>query len=245
VLLKMNKVAEAQEILAEIKQYHPQSSETHEAEGRLALKKGDLDAAQRHFVEAHRLTPTSSTLRQLFNSQIDSGNVKSALTTIGVWILLHPDDMDSRHALAEKLISVSEFRSAQLVYAAILKRSPADPVLFNNLAYVTHRLGGDEAIEFARKAVEIAPDHAGFLDTYGWILVETGEPEQGLEFLRDAFTRQSTNQEIRYHIAVALVRLERENAARRELTAALASANSFPSKPEALLLLDQLRAAVE
>jgi Tfp pilus assembly protein PilF len=88
--------------------------------------------------------------------------------------------------------------------------------------------------------VEIAPNEPGFLDTYGWVLAENGDPERGLKILRDAYTRQSTNEEIRYHIALTLVRMERGEAARRELSAAIASERSFPSKNEAVALLQKL-----
>ena len=91
----------------------------------------------------------------------------AALLTIRVWILLHPDDLDSRHGLAEKLISVGKYRPAQLVYGGILKRSGSDPLLLNNLAFVAQKLGDGRALEYASQAVKIAPEQPGFLDTGG------------------------------------------------------------------------------
>ena len=123
----------------------------------------------------------------------------------------------------------------------MIEDEPGNPVSLNNLAYALQRLGDAAALAYAERAVAAAPEQADFLDTYGWILVETGDPERGLEVLRDAITRQSTNDEIRYHIALALVRLQRTRAAERELTAAIGSSRPFPSRGDAVALLEQLR----
>ncbi len=240
VLIALDRLEEAKQALAELKAVYPQRSETRLAEGDLMTATHDLNGAVRAFAAAYRLLPTRATVRRLFEAQIENDDVKGALKTIRVWILLHPDDIDSRHALAEKLISVGRFRPAQLVYEGILKRDSTDPQLLNNLAYVSQKVGDERAVDYARQAVETAPDHPGFLDTYGWILAENGEPERGLKMLRDAYTRQSTNEEIRYHIALALLRLDRHDAARRELDAAVASQREFPSRAEARALLEQL-----
>jgi len=245
VFIALDKLEEAKSAFVDLEAIYPQRSETYLAEGDLMTATGDLEAAVIAFAAAHRIVPTRATVRRLFEAQIESGDFKEALKTIRVWILLHPDDLDSRHRLAEKLISAGAYRPAQLVYEGILKRGGKDPLLLNNLAFVSQKVGDERALDFARQAVEIAPEQPGFLDTYGWILAETGEPERGLKVLRDAFTRQSTNQEIRYHIALALVRMDRADAARRELSAALASEREFPSKADAVALLQQLSGGVK
>lgn len=240
VLLALGRLDDAKVALAELKAVYPQRSETHLTAGDVLRAEVKLDSAVVEYELAYRGAPTRVTVRRLFEAQVESGDIDAALKTIRVWILLHPDDLDSRHNLAEKLLAVGQYRPAQLVYEGILKRSKADPLLFNNLAFVTQKLGDGRALDYAAKAVEIAPDEPRFLDTYGWILAETGEPERGLEVLRDAYTRQSTNQEIRYHIALALLRMERTDAARRELDAALASEREFSSKEHAKMLFEKL-----
>ena len=244
ILLALNRLDDAKNALTELQQIYPQRSETHFAAGELFRVAGDRDAAVTEYARAYEIAPTRASVRRLFEAQVESGDVPAALLTIRVWILLHPDDLDSRHGLAEKLISVGKYRPAQLVYEGILKRSGSDPLLLNNLAFVAQKLGDGRALEYASQAVKIAPEQPGFLDTYGWILAENGEPERGLEILRDAYTRQSTNQEIRYHIALALLRMERTDAARRELSAALDSDRAFSSKPDAQALLESLGGSV-
>jgi len=239
-LIDQEKILEAGSALAVLQKAYPERADTFVAEGTLMAAKGDLASAVVAYDEAHRRGPNRVTLGKLFEAQVGTGDYDGALKTIRIWILLHPGDLGSRHRLGESLLEAGAYRSAKLVYESLLKDEPDNPVSMNNLAFVLLQLGDAAALGYAERAVAAAPSHAGFLDTYGWVLVETGEPERGLEVLRDAFTRESTNQEIRYHIALALVRLNRWGAARRELTAAIANARDFPSRAEAVALLQDL-----
>lgn len=242
VLLAQGKISDARTAHAALAATYPDRVETRIAEGELHEALGDRQGALTAYTRAHEAGANRTTLEKLLAAQLRVGDERAALTTLRVWILLHPGDLGSRHRLGESLLELGAYRSAQLVYETLIKDEPGNPVSLNNLAFALHRLGDDSALGYAERAVAAAPEHAGFLDTYGLILVETGEAERGLEVLRDAITRQSTNDEIRYHIALALVGLQRPRAAERELTAAIGSLRPFPSRGEAVALLEQLRA---
>lgn len=241
LLLAQGKTADARTAHAALAATYPDRVETQIAEGELLEEVGDTHGALAAYTRAHDIGANRTTLEKLLAVQLAVGDDQSALTTLRVWILLHPGELGSRHRLGESLLAAGAYRSAQLVYETLVKDEPENPVSLNNLAYALQRLGDDAALTYAERAIAVAPEHAGFLDTYGWILVESGEPERGLEVLRDAVTRQSTNDEIRYHIALALVHLQRPRAAQRELTAAIGSSRPFPSRGEAITLLEQLR----
>jgi putative PEP-CTERM system TPR-repeat lipoprotein len=241
VLLAQGKTADARTAHAALAATYPDRVETQIAAGELLEAVGDTAGALKAYTRAHQIGANRTTLEKLLAAQIATGDDRTALTTLRVWILRHPGDLGSRHRLGESLLAAGAYRSAQLVYETLIADEPGNPVSLNNLAYALQRLGDDAALAYAERAVAAAPEQADFLDTYGWILVETGEPERGLEVLRDAITRQSTNDEIRYHIALALVRLQRTRAAERELTAAIGSSRPFPSRGDAVALLEQLR----
>lgn len=242
LLLAQGKTTDARTAHAALAATYPERVETQIAKGELLEAVGDIQGALAAYTRAHETGASRTTLEKLLAAQLAVGDDRAALTTLRVWILLHPGDLGSRHRLGESLLAAGAYRSAQLVYETLVRDEPENPVSLNNLAYALQHLGDDGALAYAERAVAVAPEHADFLDTYGWILVETGNAERGLEVLRDAVTRQSTNDEIRYHIALALVRLQRPDAAERELSDAVGSSRPFPSRREAIALLERLRA---
>ena len=86
----------------------------------------------------------------------------------------------------------------------------------------------------------MAPGDPAILDTLGWILVEQGQLDEGLRYLRDARLRDTQNPEIRYHLAVVLNRTGRADEARIELEPVIASNERFDGSDQARALWQQL-----
>ena len=52
-----------------------------------------------------------------------------------------------------------------------------------------------------RDTLELGPHIPEIADTYGWLLAQTGEIQQGLEVLEQALAGAPGNPDIRYHVA--------------------------------------------
>jgi hypothetical protein len=74
----------------------------------------------------------------------------------------------------------------------------------------------------------------------GWVLVNSGEPGEGLRYLREARLRKSDLPEIGYHLAAALHALGRDGEARAELEKLLIGGKEFPDRDDAVILLRKL-----
>ena len=79
------------------------------------------------------------------------------------------------------------------------------------------------------------------MDTYGWILTESGKPEEGLTLLREAFARSSTGPEIRFHTGLALMKMGKNAEAIVELEAAVRGESRFADFATAEAMLEKLR----
>ena len=94
------------------------------------------------------------------------------------------------------------------------------------------QLKDQAAQEIAERALKLSPNNASYADTLGWILVNKGQVEAGLRYLREARLRNPDNGEIRFHLAYALSKTGRKEEAKEELKAALTAsgrlANSNP-----------------
>ncbi len=147
-----------------------------------------------------------------------------------------------RRTYGEFLLAAGDFRGASDAYGRLLQTLPDDAQVLNNMAFSLNKLGDEGAVDYARRAIEIAPDSASYNDTMGWILVGNERPAEALAYLREARARDYRSALIRYHLAVCLRDLDRVEEAATELAAALDGDTRFDGYDDALLLQSELRA---
>lgn len=88
---------------------------------------------------------------------------------------------DTHHALEHHTESDS-------CYEASLRLNPDNAFVLNNYSYYLslRKIQLDKAADMARKANELEPGTASFLDTYGWVLYQKGQYEQARQWLGKA-----------------------------------------------------------
>ena len=94
------------------------------------------------------------------------------------------------------------FRSIR-AYRDALAIDPDNPLVLNNLAYLYAERGEklEEAMGYAKKAVEADPDNPVFLDTLGWLYYKTGDYSKALEYIERALEHDPDEAEIYEHLA--------------------------------------------
>jgi len=94
-----------------------------------------------------------------------------------------------------------------------LKRSlaidPAYPNALNSLGYIYAEEGIElvQALEYCRKASELKPDNAAYLDSLGWVYCKLGEYEDARLCLRKALDLCPGTKEIARHLKAVLQKL--------------------------------------
>lgn len=167
-----------------------------------------------------------------------SGIERPSLRPLENWVTKNPKDYSSRRTLAAGYMHVGRNGDARELYEALLAEQPRDPIILNNLAWLYFEDRDDRALETAENAYRIAPVAPQTLDTYGWILVESGAVERGLELLRAAYARASREPSVRFHLASALYRTGQTREAKQHLEALLKADNvsaDISQKTKALL----------
>jgi Tfp pilus assembly protein PilF len=142
--------------------------------------------------------------------------------------------------LADRALQAKDYKAAAAGYQKIVAEQPNNVVAMNNLAWSLYELKDPGAIGMAEKAARAAPRSPAVADTYGWLLVESGDTKRGTEILGRAAKAAPNAHEIRLHYAKALIRSGDKAAARKELEAIAALTGESPSKAEAAELLKQL-----
>lgn len=156
------------------------------------------------------------------------------------WLKENPNDPTVRFHLATRAMQDKKFKEAVEGYKGILKKQPDHLATLNNLAWILGELKDPSAIGYAEKAYAMAPRNAGVLDTYGWLLFNSGNAKRGLELLTQAATSAPQEAEIRVHLAKALIISGDKARAKIELEAAAMVGANSPLKEEINQLIRSL-----
>ena len=156
------------------------------------------------------------------------------------WLNEMPDDLRAWMFLAEQRRIAGEDAAAILAYERIIALDEENLMALNNAAYIASSLGRNDAIQYARRAAELAPDNGAVLDTLGWILVRQSLVEDGLPILERATQLLPDEPEIQYHLGFAQVEMGDDEAARRTLNQLLAGDLPAEIRLEAQRLMGSL-----
>ena len=153
----------------------------------------------------------------------DSGNVPARL------LLGKIRDRQGNHAAA-----VEEFQK-------VVDESANNVEALNNLAYLLaeHTTRTNEALKYAQKAQELAPDNPEYADTLGWILYRKGMYPSAIAQLGTAAAHPG-NAVWKYHLAMAYVKAGDIGRGRSTLDAAL---KLDPELPEAKIAKEMVAAS--
>lgn len=199
---------------------YPNAVETARAGADLAMSRGQYSMAVAGYKRVLTQDARTNNALALVQAHVAAGESGKAAAFLEVWVKEHPADKVLRKALGEVQFRAGKLIAAKQTYQQVIKDNPEDAVSLNNYANLLFQLNEKEAREYADRAVKLMPNNAAFSDTLGWILVNTGQLENGLRHLREARLRNPNSGEIRYHLAHALTRSGRKDEAIEELRAA-------------------------
>lgn len=202
-------------------------------QGDLALARGQHASAISSYRTALAKEPSSDLVLRIHRTHLFAGETDKAVQVLENWSRTHPDDSSILRALADGYLRVANLPAARASYEKLLQRQPDNPDVLNNLAQTLLKQGDKAALGYAEKAVKLASNDAGTIDTLGWILIQQGQLDRGVSVLRDARLRAPDNPEIRYHLAYALAKTNKLSEAREELSQALNGTPRFEGLDDA------------
>lgn len=185
---------------------YPREAAVQQLLGDIAMQRQRYGEAISAYGNAYNLEKNTAHAIGLYNAYSRSGNNAKALTFIQSWVGSNPADPAARRVLAGAYIQAGQLELAQQHYVALSKLLPNDASVHNDLAYIMLKRRQPGALAVAERAYQLAPSDANVIDTLGWALVEAGQVEKGLRYLREAQVRSPENPEIRGHLAEALRR---------------------------------------
>jgi putative PEP-CTERM system TPR-repeat lipoprotein len=205
------------------------------------LRTNRVDEAIRTMEQALQATPDRQLALGLYGLRRDNGRMEQAISGLEDWVRRNPDDVAARTVLADTYLTRQDLKQAETHYDILVQARPGDPALLNNAAWIAHELGSPQALQYARRAHAAAPAAPEIADTLGWILVQSGETEEGVELLRSAAAGAPSNQDVQYHLAYALNSTGARDEAREILEKLVADDKPFAEREAASELLGTIR----
>ena len=133
------------------------------------------------------------------------------------WMKQHPKDATMPLMLAEVNQRRGNVAEAKTGYRQVLDIDPDNVTALNNLAWILTEEGDAKGLEYAEAAHRLAPFNPGVIDTLGVAVLKSGDAKRGVALLRMASVLAPKQQDIRLHLAKALVASGDKAGARKEL----------------------------
>jgi tetratricopeptide (TPR) repeat protein len=116
--------------------------------------------------------------------------------------------------------------AAHDAYNKVLALQPENALALNNLAYLNADSGTnlDQAMTFAQRAKQKAPDNPDVSDTLGYVYYQKNLNAEAIRIFRQNVQDHPQNSMFHFHLAMALLKQGDKEGARQEATKALTNA---------------------
>jgi tetratricopeptide (TPR) repeat protein len=175
---------------------------------------------------------------QLEAATWDAGDRDAAIELLTSWLDKLPADQVSSMRLASRYIAMDKEFEAISIYTGMLKQTPDNVAILNNLAWLLQDSDPKQALEYAEQAHSLAPDAHTVTDTLA-VMVSKTDPSRAQLLIREALDASPGNPGYRYHQALIYKRAGDSGQALRVVTKLLEETSDFPEADKAKQLMKE------
>jgi predicted Zn-dependent protease len=217
----------------------PYSADVWEVAGDVHLARREYPAAVQDYDRASRLAPSAALALKAFRARSPNG-LDSARYPLLQWLKQHPGDTLVRDALAQSYATADSYGDAVMQYQLMLDKGYEAPAMLSDLALLYLRQHDSRSVAVARQAFEVDPNSAAAADTYGWVLLQSGQTAAAVRLLQGTANSAGASGDMRLHYAMALARSGDKKQAREILSALLSGNSVLADRGQAEQLLKDL-----
>lgn len=243
LLITLNDLPSARKALDNIRIFLKDEPVLAELDSQIELGKGNFPRGEKMLTEAHARFPKDRAIALLLaRARSRTQSPDAGLIVVTDWLNANPDDIDARVLRADLLTSLKRIDEAITEYKWIADKAPQDIQAVNNLAWLLKDSDPDEAISWAEKAAQAAPNSPAVLDTLGTLVLAKGnDHRRAVEVLEKANELAPKIVEIQVHLAEAYIKQGKVGKAENLLAAVLAVESTGSSARRATELLDSIK----
>jgi tetratricopeptide (TPR) repeat protein len=235
-----NGTAVAVEKVKEYAAQEPRSAPVQNFLGTILLARGDRAGARSAFQAAKAAAPGSVEADlSLTEADVLDGKLEDARGRLQAVLSANPTNTTAHLWLGDVGLLRADYGGAEKQFRVVIAADPGNPQALNNLAYLLTKNGGQpsEALKYAQKAKELAPDKPEYSDTLGWVLYQQGLYPSAVRELERA-SAKGANPVWKYHLAMAYAKAGDGNRARSVLQSALKQNSQLPEAKLAQQIVD-------
>jgi Tfp pilus assembly protein PilF len=200
---------------------HPQSAPLQTLLGQWYMETRNLTAARKAFEAAQSADPKLFTaafcLAQIeyMEKHLDAG--RQRLQSI---LKADPQNVSALLMLGSWAAEAGDQEEAIQHYRAAVDADGGNVAALNNLAYTLAASEPDEALQYAQRAAELAPNNATVSDTLGWIYYKKLIYSTAVTYLQTAVAKEPTARR-QYHLALSYLKSGQRDLGEKTLRLAL------------------------
>ncbi|MCD6377080.1 MAG: tetratricopeptide repeat protein [Caldisericaceae bacterium] len=132
----------------------------------------------------------------------EKGQYQKSIAAFKKVLELDPKNEAALSGLAIVYENLKMFAQCDSIYEIALQRLPDNPLILNNFSYslAERDKALERALQMAKKAVELEPNNAAYLDTYGWVLYKLGKYEQAAKFIKQSIELRGNSAVVIEHL---------------------------------------------
>lgn len=241
--IDLGNFTDANNIITKLEQSNKSDPNVLMLRGDYFLKQGDKQKAQSFYLDSLKQDNNfHMVLIKSYQLALDKVNEQAFNTTLKDMLNSNPQNHFMRMIYADYLLSNKQTLEAKVHYEKLAKVENLinKASIFNNLANIYIDIDLKQAEIYSKQSMELNSDSSAIIDTYGWILSLNNKFDESLSILRKAYSMDSNNPSINYHIGYTLIKLDRIEEAKRELRQAIIHKSRFPEREDAQKLLNSL-----
>jgi tetratricopeptide (TPR) repeat protein len=153
-----------------------------------------------------------------------AGRHEQAIPLLVDLVAADPDSLELRFRLGAAYERSGKLAEATDTFQELLRRAPDNSMALNYLGYMWAEKGQnlEEALRMIRRALELDPENAAYVDSLGWVYFRMGELPQAVEQLEKAARLLPTDGTVQEHLGDALRAIGKGAEARTAYRRALA-----------------------
>lgn len=223
-LLASNKTTKAEQELLTASKLAPDNPLPYYTLGNIAVSENKPDQALTYYNKVLYLDPTNiKTLSSRGNVYRSMNKDKLAISDYEAAIAIDNKQPVINMNLGMLQQKHGEYGKAKKAYMSVIEHAPDAVLAYNNLAWMAAENDSDlsQAVEWANKATQLAPDSSAVFDTLGWVYRAKKDHKSATSAFRRATQLEPENATVFYHLGLSYMDQQDKSQATKALNRAM------------------------